>query len=87
MLLAIHKSQGMTIHKLWVDIGKKEHSLGMPFVAFGRVQNLSPIVIQPMPFDRLSSIRKYDTPHYRLVEEKRLQNLAKNLIVKFYLCE
>ena len=55
--LTIHKSQGMTIDKLWVNIGKKEHSLGMSYVALSRVRNLSSIVIEPMSFDRLTSIK------------------------------
>ena len=49
--LTIHKSQGMTLDKAWVDIGKKESTLGITYVAISRVRNLSSLVIEPMTLD------------------------------------
>jgi ATP-dependent exoDNAse (exonuclease V) alpha subunit len=46
--LTIHKSQGMTLEKAWVDIGKKETMLGVTYVAISRAGNLSSLVIEPM---------------------------------------
>ena len=38
--LTIHKSQGLTLPKAWIDIGKTEKSSGITYVALSRVQNL-----------------------------------------------
>ena len=78
--LTIHKSQGMTLEKAWIDVGRKETTLGMTYVTLSRVRNLSSIIIEPMTYDRLSSIKKVESLKYRLNEEKRLEAIA-NLIV------
>ena len=75
--LTIHKSQGMTLDKVWVDIGKKEYCTGMSYVALSRVRNLSSIVIEPITFDRLKCIGKSETLKYRLNEETRIKTIAK----------
>ena len=74
--LTIHKSQGMTLEKAWVDIGKKECTLGITYVALSHARNLTSLVIEPMTYDRLSSIKKMQSLSYRLQEEKRLQVIA-----------
>ncbi|KAK3924203.1 LOW QUALITY PROTEIN: ATP-dependent DNA helicase [Frankliniella fusca] len=43
----IHKSQGMTIDKVVVDIGELEFALGLTYVAISRVRSLSEIAINP----------------------------------------
>ena len=67
----------MTLDKVWVDIGKKEYCMGISYVAISRVRNLFSIVIEPMTFDQLKSIGKSETLKYRLNEETRLKNIAK----------
>ena len=52
--LTIHKSQGMTLGKAWIDIGQKESTLGMSYVAISRVRSLSSLIIEPISFERLS---------------------------------
>lgn len=74
--LTIHKSQGMTLDKAWIDIGKKETCLGISYVALSRVRNILSAIVEPMTFDRLSSIKKSKNLKYRLDEEKRLQEIA-----------
>jgi ATP-dependent exoDNAse (exonuclease V) alpha subunit len=75
--LTIHKSQGMTLKKAWIDIGKRETTLGMTYVAISRARNLLSLIIEPMTFDRLTCITKNESLQYRLEEEKRLQAIAK----------
>ena len=48
----------MTLEKAWIDVGKKETTLGMTYVALSRARNLSSLIIEPMTYDRLSSIKK-----------------------------
>ena len=82
--MTIHKSEGMTLNKVWVDIGKNESCTGMSYVAINRVHNLSFIVIEPMTFDRLKSIEKSRTPKYRLAEETRFKNIAKQIRINMH---
>ena len=70
--ITIHKSQGLTLEKALIDIGKKETTLGLSYVALSRVRNLSSLVIEPITFQRVLETRKKEMLHYRLNEEKRL---------------
>ena len=38
--LTIPKSQGMTLDRAWIDIGKKESTSGLTYVGISRVRNL-----------------------------------------------
>jgi len=74
--LTIHKSQGLTLHKSWIDIGKSEATLGLTYVAISRVRDLSSLILEPMTFDRLGNIKKSNNLKYRKAEELRLQTVA-----------
>ena len=56
--ITIHKSQGQTLQKAVIDIGKSEHAPGTTFVicAISRLPCLSCSLIMPMLFPRLQSI-------------------------------
>ena len=81
--LMIHKSQGLTLPKAWVDIGKSEKTPGISYVAISRVKTLTSCVIEPMTFERLTSIKSSTNLKYRLSEEKRLHNLAQATCSEF----
>ena len=66
----------MTLEKAWIDIGKKERTLGTTYVAISRARNLASLVIEPMTYDRLSTIKTIPSLQYRLQEEQRLQAIA-----------
>ncbi|XP_028413537.1 ATP-dependent DNA helicase PIF1-like [Dendronephthya gigantea] len=74
--LTIHKSQGLTLPKAWIDIGKSEKTAGVSYVAISRVRSLSSCVIEPMTFERLTSLKSSASLQYRLEEEYRLDHLA-----------
>jgi ATP-dependent exoDNAse (exonuclease V) alpha subunit len=74
--LTIHKSQGMTLDYTWVNVGKKELTVGMTYVALSRVRNLSSLIIEPITFDRLTSIKQLQTLKYRVKEQERLKKIA-----------
>ena len=84
--ITIHKSQGLTLPKAWIDIGKTEETAGISYVAISRVKTLGSCIIEPMTFERLKGLRKSANLKYRLEEEKRLDELAqetcRNLIKK-----
>ncbi|CAB3994209.1 ATP-dependent DNA helicase PIF1, partial [Paramuricea clavata] len=46
--LTIHKSQGLTLPKAWIDIGKSERTSGVSYVAISRVKSLASCVIEQM---------------------------------------
>ena len=67
--MTIHKSQGLTLPKAWIDLGKSKATLSMSYVAISRVRNLSALVIEQITFDRLSKIKNCANLKYRTVEE------------------
>ena len=81
--LTIHKSEGLTLPKAWIDIGKTEMSPGITYVALSRVQNLSSCVIEPMSFERLSALKSSKNLTFRLQEEERLDYLAQATAIAF----
>ena len=54
--ITIHKSQGLTLEKVFVDIGKKECFDGLAYVALSRVKTIFDMIIEPFPFERLDKI-------------------------------
>ena len=55
--LTIHKSQGMTLPKATIDIGKAERQ-GLTFIAISRVPSLQDLRINPaFSFDRYSKMK------------------------------
>jgi ATP-dependent DNA helicase PIF1 len=76
----IHKSQGLTLPACWVDIGKKELTLGITYVAISRVQKLSSLVMEPITYDRLTKIKENYGFIYRQTEERRSQSIAEQCL-------
>ena len=77
--ITIHKSQGLTLSSAWIDIGKTEKTPGISYVAISRVKTLSSCIIEPMSFERLTSLKKSTGLQHRLQEESRLDKLAQML--------
>lgn len=73
--MTIHKSQGLTLPKVWVDIGKSESTAGISYEAISRVKTISTSIIEPMTFERLRSLKKCKNLKDRLEEGKRLITL------------
>ena len=74
--ITIHKSQGLTLPKAWIDIGPSEKAPGITYVAISRVRSLNSCIIEPMTFECLTSIKKSSQFQFRLMEEYRLDKLA-----------
>ena len=55
---ATHKSQGLTLKRAWIDIGKSARTPGMFCAAMSRLRTLASCVIEPMTFQRLTSLKK-----------------------------
>ena len=74
--LAIHKSQGLALPKARIDIGKSKRTAGVSYVAISRVKSLESCVIEPMTYERLTSLKSSANLQYRLEEENRLDQLG-----------
>ena len=75
--ITIHKSQGMTLCKAVVDIGKKEFSAGLTYVAYSRMKSLAGVAVDPpFAFDRLKGIGRSIQLKERIIEECRLKTLV-----------
>lgn len=59
-----------------MDLGPSENVAGLAYVALSRVRKFSDLVIEPMSFERLQSIKKTSNYKFRLLEEARLNILA-----------
>lgn len=81
--ITIHISQGLTFKFCWIDPGPSEKAAGLTYVTLSRVPWLSNLVIEPMSFDRLHSVKKTSNYKYRLVEEARLEALAKQIVTNY----
>ena len=72
----IHKCQGMTLNKAVIDVGKKDFSAGLTFVAYSRVRQLKDLLFMPpFTFQRVANLAKSHRHTERLREEKRVQGL------------
>lgn len=80
--MTIHKSQGLTLDKCWIDLGTSERVAGLTYVALSRVCKICDLVIEPVTFDRLHSLKKTSNYKYRLLEEARLEKLAQDTLRK-----
>ena len=74
--VTIHKSQGLTLKKVVVDVGKKEFSCGLTFVACSRVRQMTDLLFSPpFPFQRLSNLSNSQRLRERQLEDQRLLSL------------
>ena len=74
--MTIHKCQGLTLSKAWIDLGSSERSPGITYVALSRVKKIQDLLIEPMTLERLQAVKKSTNFKFRLEEENRLDMLA-----------
>ena len=70
--ITVHKSQGLTLQKAVVDLGKTEYAAGLLFVAISRVCSLRNTLFTPFSFERLQRVKTSKRLQERLDEERRL---------------
>ncbi len=74
--VTIHKSQRLTLDKVVVDVGKKEFSAGLTFVACSRVRQLQDQLFVPQfPYQRLDNLANSQHLIKRIQEDERLHFL------------
>jgi ATP-dependent DNA helicase PIF1 len=82
--LTIHKSQGQTLDKVVIDLGKNERSLGLAFVALSRVKNYKDFIVQPFPLDRLTKIKNSTSLKPRVSEEHRMKKIIDDTLLNYH---
>ena len=76
--ITIHKSQGLTLNRAVIDIGKSENPLGgITYVALSRLKTIDGLYINPMSWERLLQINNKVIVKQRIQEEARLTALDK----------
>lgn len=74
--VTIHKSQGLTMEKAVIDVGRKEFSSGLTYVACSRVRRLKDLLFAaPFPYARLLNLSKSTRLEERIQEDERLQQI------------
>ena len=82
--VTIHKAQGLTLDKVVIDIGKKEFSAGLTFVACSRVRRLKDLLFDPpFPFQRVANLANSQR---RLLEDVRLLLLDETTLPDVSFC-
>lgn len=82
--VTIHKAQGMTLDKVVIDVGKKEFSSGLTFVACSRVRQITGLLFDPpFPFQRVANLAHSLRLQERLIEDRRLMMLDKTTLPQF----
>ena len=51
--LTMHKSQGQTLDKAVIDLGKREACTGLTFVCLSQAKRIDDLLATIMPFDRI----------------------------------
>ena len=71
--VTIHKAQGLTLDKVVINVGKKEFSAGLTFVACSRVRHLQDLLFDPpFPFQRVANLANSQRLQERLLEDEKL---------------
>ena len=79
--LTIHKSQGMTLGKVIVDLGDREFSIGLTYTALSRCKKFEDLAFDPLPYyNRMVSYFKSDVFKYRRDEDNRLFEMEKKTL-------
>ena len=76
--ITIHKAQGLTLDKVVIDVGKKEFSAGLTFVACSHVRHLSDIMFNPpFAYQCVASLAKSMRLTERKVEDAMLCSIER----------
>lgn len=82
--ITIHKSQGMTLGKVIVDLGDREFSIGLTYTALSRCKKFEDLAFDPLPIhDRMVRYFKSGVFKCRRKEDKRLDEMEKNTLDEY----
>ena len=71
--MTIHKSQGLTIDRAVIDIGKSDIGIGMTYVALSRLKTIDGLFLKYKPYDRYQKINDSTMLRLRQIAENELR--------------
>lgn len=74
--VTIHKSQGLTLESVFVDLATRERQAGSLYTALSRVRRLQDLHVSGCNQDVLLSVNRSKGLNLRKVEQRRLRDLA-----------
>tara|TARA_B100001123_G_C14744487_1_gene802290 strand:- start:344 stop:571 length:228 start_codon:yes stop_codon:yes gene_type:complete len=75
--MTIHKSQGLTLEKAVIDIGKSDIAIGMTYVALSRLKTIEGLFLKSKPYSRFQKINDSVMLRLRKAAEADLYDLEK----------
>ena len=79
--ITIHKAQGLTLDSVVVDVGKKEFSSDLSFVACSHVRTMTHLLLHPpFSFQHLANLSKSRRLQERKLEDHRLSTMEQTTI-------
>ena len=81
--LTIHKSQGMTIKRAVIHVGKSA-KYATAFVGLSRLKSLSTALVVPRSYERYTKVYSSETFKERLREDKRLDSLCNRTCAEYF---
>lgn len=81
--LPFTKPKVLHLNDTWVDLGPSQKAAGQTYVVLTRVRSLSNLIIEPIPYQRSTSLKKSSSYKYGVLEEIRLKKLTETTISKF----
>ncbi|KAK3923180.1 ATP-dependent DNA helicase [Frankliniella fusca] len=70
----IHKSQGLSLDQAVINIGKREFSLGITYVALSRVRSLDGVLLKEFGYERLDCLKN----RFELIDRRAFEEKLKN---------
>ena len=74
--ITVHKSQGLTLKRVIIDLRAKEYAAGLSFVAISRVCTLENVIFRLFTFERLQRVKKCKRLQERMSEERQLISMV-----------
>jgi ATP-dependent exoDNAse (exonuclease V) alpha subunit len=79
--MTIHKSQGETMHRAVIDIGKRELAAGLTYVAISRLRTFEGLFLTgTFNWPRLQTINKRKEVQKRIIADEKLMGIYKNTV-------
>ena len=79
--VTIHKSQGMSLDKVIIDLGDDEFCNGLTYVALSRCKTISNVALINFPkFTRIRDLQKTSNFMERLREDKKCSDYQKRTL-------